>query len=53
VYPSVRDPAGTCAGLFFPDRAANVVQARHLDCHWDGARVDYIREAGGAVFRIG
>jgi hypothetical protein len=52
VYPSARDPDGTCAGLFYPDRAGNVVQARHLDYHWDGARVDYYREPGGAVFRI-
>jgi RES domain len=54
VYPSPRDPAGQCAGLFYPDRAANPVQGRHLDYHWDGARVDLYREAGsGAVFRVG
>jgi hypothetical protein len=52
VYPSVRDPAGECAGLFYPDRARNVVQARHLDYHWDGARVDFYREVGGSVYRI-
>lgn len=51
-YPSARDPAGTCAGLFYPDLAGNVVQARHLDYHWDGARVDFCREPGGPVFRI-
>lgn len=53
VYPSQRDPGGECAGLFYPDRAANVVQGRHLDYHWDGARVDLYREAGsGAVYRV-
>lgn len=52
IYPSVRDPDGFCAGLFFPDLARNVVQGRHLDYHWDGARVDYVREAGAGVFRL-
>jgi len=54
VYPSVRDPDGQCAGLFYPDRAGNVVQARHLDYHWDGTSVDLYRDAGsGEVFRVG
>jgi RES domain len=54
VYPSQRDPGGECAGLFYPDRTTNAVQGRHLDYHWDGARVDLYREAGsGAVFRVG
>jgi len=54
VYPSVRHPDGQCAGLFYPDQAGNVVQARHLDYHWDGARVDLYRDAGsGEVFRVG
>ncbi|MCW5714761.1 MAG: RES family NAD+ phosphorylase [Bauldia sp.] len=52
VYPSVRDAGGTCAGLFHPDMAGNVVQARHLDYHWDGSRVDFYREVGGSVYRI-
>ena len=52
-YPSVRHPGGECAALFFPDCASNPVQGRHLDYHWDGARVDLVRDAGsGAVFRI-
>jgi RES domain len=52
-YPSQRDPGSECVALFFPDRASNVVQGRHLDYHWDGARVDLYRDAGsGAVFRI-
>jgi hypothetical protein len=54
VYPSVRRPGGECAGLFWPDLASNPVQGRHLDYHWNGARVDLYREAGtGKVFRIG
>jgi len=53
IYPSVRYAAGLCAGLFYPDLASNPRQARHLDYHWDGARVDYWRDAGSrAVFAI-
>jgi hypothetical protein len=53
VYPSQRDPGGECAGLFYPDRASHVVQGRHLDYHWNGARVDIYRDAGsGEVFRV-
>ncbi|QDH34293.1 RES family NAD+ phosphorylase [Porphyrobacter sp. YT40] len=52
-YPSVRHPGGECAALFFPDCASHPLQGRHLDYHWDGARVDLVRDAGsGAVFRI-
>jgi hypothetical protein len=54
VYPSQRHPGGQCVGLFYPDLASNAVQGRHLDYHWDGARVDLIREpASGKVFRVG
>ena len=53
VYPSQRDPNGECAGLFYPDRATRVVQARHLDYHWNGTRVDFYRDLGaGDVFRV-
>jgi len=53
VYPSKRHPGGQCVGLFYPDLASNAVQGRHLDYHWDGARVDLIREpATGRVFRV-
>ena len=54
VYPSRRDPDGECAALFHPDLAFDPVQGRHLDYHWDGARVDLYREVGtGKLFRIG
>jgi hypothetical protein len=46
VYPSVRLDGGECVGLFYPDLASNPRQGRHLDYHWDGARVDYYRDAG-------
>lgn len=52
-YPSCRQPGGECVALFYPDLAANPVQGRHLDYHWDGAQVDLYREVGsGAVYRI-
>jgi hypothetical protein len=53
VYPSQRHRGGQCVGLFYPDLASNAVQGRHLDYHWDGDRVDLIREpATGRVFRV-
>jgi hypothetical protein len=54
VYPSVRYPGGDCVGLFYPDLGHNPMQGRHLDYHWNGARVDYVRDAGTrAVFEVG
>jgi hypothetical protein len=54
LYPSRRAPDAECLGLFYPDLAANVVQGRHLDYHWNGTRVDLYREpAAGRVYRIG
>lgn len=53
VYPSVRLSGGECAGLFYPDCASHPVQARHLDYHWDGTRVDFYRDlSSGEVYRI-
>jgi RES domain len=57
VYRSVRWPQGECVGLFYPDCAQNAVQARHLEYHWDGSRVDLYRtlKADGTtrqLFRI-
>ena len=53
LYPSVRHPGGTCVALFYPDRAADPVQGRHLDYHWNGERVDLVRDASsGTVFRV-
>ena len=52
-YPSTRRPGGECAALFHPDLAGNVRQGRHLDYHWDGRRVDLVRDAAaGAIFRV-
>jgi len=53
VYPSVRHEDGDCVGLFYPDCAADPVQGRHIDYHWNGSRVDLYRDAGsGQVYRI-
>lgn len=53
IYPSVRCDSGDCVGLFYPDLAANARQGRHLDYHWNGARVDLYREPdSGQVYRI-
>ena len=56
VYQSVRWPQGECVGLFYPNCARNALQARHLDYHWDGSRVDLYRtlKADGThqLFRI-
>lgn len=52
-YPSVRCEGGECAGLFYPDLAADPVQGRHLEYHWNGERVDLYRDAAtGLVTRI-
>jgi hypothetical protein len=51
-YPSVR-AAGDCAALFYPDLANGPVQGRHLDYHWDTARVDLVRDrTNGVVYRV-
>lgn len=53
IYRSIRREGGECVGLFYPDLASNAIQGRHLDYHWDGARVDLYRDPGnGEVFRI-
>lgn len=44
VYPSVRQKGGECLAAFWPDVVGIPKQARHLRYHWDGARIDYVRE---------
>lgn len=52
-YPSIRNSGGQCVALFYPDCASNPLPGRHLDHHWNGERVDLIRDAeSGSVFRI-
>jgi RES domain len=53
VYPSQRFDGGQCVALFYPDLASDPLQGRHLDYHWNGIRVDLVRDAGsGEVFRV-
>lgn len=53
VYPSVRDPDGEAIAAFWPDVVGVPVQARHLAYHFDGERIDLVRdEANGNVWRI-
>lgn len=40
VYPSVRQPGGTCLGAFKPRVLSIPRQERHLKYRWDGARMD-------------
>lgn len=53
LYPSVRHPSGLCIAAFWPDAVSIPTQARHLTYHWDGTRVDKIKDAGtGKVFAL-
>ncbi len=43
VYRSVRCPDGDCAAIFWPDLIDVPIQGDHFDYHWDGRRVDRVR----------
>lgn len=52
-YPSVRDVGGECVGAFWPDVIGLPVQGRHLGYHFDGDRVDLVRDEGSSeVWRL-
>lgn len=53
LYPSVRDPDGTCFAAFYPDVMTPPVQGRHIGYHWNGSRIDMFRDySDGAVYAI-
>lgn len=53
VYRSVRYPEGHCIAAFYPDVVQPPAQGRHLAYHWDGDRVDYVKDLpSGDVFRV-
>lgn len=53
VYPSVRFPGGTCFAVFHPDVMEVPHQGRHVSYHWDGSRIDMIKDLGdSAVYRV-
>lgn len=53
VYRSVRNPGGECVAVYWPDVIDAPVQGRMLAYHFDGNRIDIIRdEANGELFRM-
>jgi hypothetical protein len=53
VYRSVRCAGGECAAIFWPDLVGQPVQADHFDYHWDGGRVDKVRNCRtSAIFAL-
>lgn len=53
LYPSVRAPEGRCIGVFWPDLLPIPVQGDHYDMHWDGVRVDRLRNcASGRIYAL-
>jgi len=44
LYPSVRNAGGLCFAAFFPDVMGTPIQARHISYHWDGSRIDMIKD---------
>lgn len=44
VWDSVRMPGGRCIGAFWPDLITIPIQGRHYGYHWDGTRVDFVRQ---------
>lgn len=53
VYRSVRKHDGQCIGAFWPDVISIPVQGAHYGYHWNGTRVDFIRQYDrGTVFQV-
>lgn len=54
VYPSLRNPGGTCIGAFWPDVVSVATQADHYRYHWNGSEIDYVRRISGdrAIFHL-
>ncbi|MDX1163964.1 RES domain-containing protein [Sinorhizobium medicae] len=44
VWDSVRMRGGRCIGAFWPDVITIPIQGRHYGYHWDGTRVDFVRQ---------
>lgn len=52
-WGSVRMPGGHCIGAFWPDVVSIPVQGRHYCYHWNGSRVDFVREYDtGTVWEV-
>lgn len=44
LWPSVRMRGGSCIGIFWPNVITIPVQGRHYSYHWNGTRVDFVRQ---------
>lgn len=44
LWGSVRMPGGRCIGIFWPDVIPIPRQGRHYCYHWNGTRVDFVRQ---------
>ncbi|WP_138473291.1 RES family NAD+ phosphorylase [Poseidonocella sp. HB161398] len=42
-WDSVRQPGGSCIGVFWPDVVTVPVQGSHFCYHWNGDRVDFVK----------
>lgn len=51
VYPSVRNPGGTCIGAFRPKAVGIPVQGNHLAYHWNGQRIDRVFDYQAQTWR--
>ncbi|OKO70759.1 RES family NAD+ phosphorylase [Bradyrhizobium sp. AS23.2] len=53
LYRSVRCSDGECVAIFWPDLIPIPVQGDHYEYHWDGSRVDKVRNSRtGAIFAL-
>ncbi|CAK03005.1 RES family NAD+ phosphorylase [Rhizobium johnstonii] len=53
LWNSVRMPGQRCIGIFWPDAITIPVQGRHYCYHWNGMRVDFVRQYDtGAVLAV-
>lgn len=44
LWPSVRMRGRLCIGIFWPDVITIPIQGRHYSYHWNGSRVDFVRQ---------
>lgn len=51
VYPSVRDPGGSCIGAFRPKAVGIPVQTNHLAYHWNGHRITRVFDYLAQIWR--
>lgn len=48
VHPSQRLPGHACIAAFWPDVVSPAQQADHYRYHWNGTRIDHVRQITGA-----